>query len=161
MAQPSLETFQYAEPESFVVRVGTGTGTVGMLHQIKSVTGTTTAEIPSSDVRRIGDSTATVIRSTPKYNSSCEIEWFDEPDIEDWLALTGQSSPTAGVSINAATTVTVQIELYVSGTLTLWHYLTGAFVTSDTFPRVDADNTVTSNTMTLESDAKWIHKTAA
>lgn len=161
MAQPSLETFQYAEPENFVVRVGTGTGTVGMLHQVKSVTGTSTADYPKQTVRRIGESVANTLRGTPEYNSTCEITWYDEPDIEDWMALTGTSSPSAGVKIDATTTVTVQIELYVSGTLTLWHYLTGAFVTSDTFPTVDADTTPITNTIRLESDVRWVHKTSA
>ena len=161
MAQPTIETFQYAEPESFVVRVGTGTGTIGMLHQIKSISGTTTADYPSTDVRRIGDSVATTLRGTPKYNSTCEIEWWNEPDIEDWLALAGQATPASGVSIDVADTVTIRVEEYVAGTLTLWHTLTGAFVTSDTFPRVDAETTPVSHTMTLESDAKWIHTTAS
>lgn len=161
MAQPTLETFQYAEPEEFVVRVGTGTGTVGMLHQIKSVSGTTTATKPSTSVRRIGDSNATVLRGTPEYRSTCEITWWDEPDIEDWLALSGQSSPTTGVSIDANDTVTLQVEQYVSGTLTVWHYLPSAWVSNDAFPTVDADTTPVSNSMTLESDARWVHKTAS
>lgn len=161
MAQPTLETFQYAEPEEFVVRVGTGTGTVGMLHQIKSVSGTSTASKSKTSVRRIGDSEATVIVGTPEYNSTCEIVWWEEPDIEDWLALAGQSSPASGVSIDANDKVTVQVERYVSGTLTLWHYLTGAWVSNDAFPNVDADTTPVSNTMTLESEARWVHKTAS
>lgn len=161
MAQPSLETFQYSEPESFVVRVGTGTGTVGMLHQVKSVSGVTNSDVPKSTVRRIGESTATTLRGTPEYNSTCEITWYDEPDIEDWLALTATATPASGVRIDSSATVTVQIELYVSGTLTLWHYLTGAFVTSDTFPTVDADTTPITNTIRLESDARWMHKTAS
>lgn len=161
MAQPALETFQYAEPDEFVVRVGTGTGTVGMLHQIKSVSGTTTASKPSTSVRRIGDSSATIIRGTPEYNSTCEITWFEEPDIEDWLALAGQSTPASGVSIDANDTVTIQVERYVGGTLTLWHYLTGAWVTNDAFPNVDADTTPVTNTMSLESEVQWVHKTAS
>lgn len=161
MTQPSLETFQYAEPEEFVVRVGTGTGTVGMLHQIKSISGTTTASKPSTSVRRVGDSSATVIRGTPEYHSTCEVTWWEEPDIEDWLALAGQASPASGVSIDANDTVTIQVERYVSGTLTLWHYLTAAWVSNDAFPTVDADTTPVSNSMTLESDNPWVHKTAS
>lgn len=161
MAQPSLETFQYSEPESFVVRVGTGTGTVGMLHQVKSVTCTTNSDYPKTTVRRIGEATATTLRGTPEYNSTCEITWYDEPDVEDWLALAGQSSPSSGVSLDVTDTVTVQVELYVSGTLTLWHYLTGAWVATDTFPTVDADTTPITNSIRLESDARWVHKTAS
>lgn len=161
MAQPSLETFQYAEPDEFVVRVGTGTGTVGMLHQIKSIAGTTTASKPKTTVRRIGDSNATVIEGAPEYESTCEVTWWEEPDIEDWLALSGQSSPASGVTIDANDTVTVQVERYVGGTLTLWHYLTGASVANDAFPTVDADTTPVSNTMSLRSTARWTHKTAS
>lgn len=161
MAQPSLETFQYSEPESFVVRVGTGTGTVGMLHQVKSVSGATTVSRPKTTVRRIGEAVANVFRGTPELASTCSITWYDEPDIEDWLALAGESSPSAGVSIDGNSSVTVQVELYVGGTLTLWHYLTGCVVTTDTFPVVDADTTPITNTIELESDVAWVHKTAS
>lgn len=161
MAQPTLETFQYAEPDEFVVRVGTGTGTVGMLHQIKSIAGTTTATKSQQTVRRIGDTQATTIESTPEYQSTCEITWWEEPDIEDWLAIAGQSSPASGVTIDANDTVTIQVERYVGGTLTLWHYLPGAWVTNDAFPTVDADTTPVSNTISLQSTARWTHKTAS
>lgn len=160
MAQPTMETFQYTEPENYIVRVGTGTGTVGMLHQVKSVSGTTNADYPKQSIRRLGDATAATIRGTPEYNSTCAIEFFDESDVEDWLAVTGQATPSGGVSLDVTDTVTIQVELYVGGTLTKWHYLTGAWVESDTFT-MDADTVPVMGSISLVSDAKWITKTAS
>lgn len=160
MTQPAMETFQYTEPENYIVRVGTGTGTVGMLHQVKSVSGSTTADYPKQSVRRLGDSAATTIRGTPEYNSTCAIEFYDEADVEDWLALTGQAGPTGGVSLDVTDTVTIQVELYVSGTLTKWHKLTSAWVESDSFT-MDADTSPIMGSINLVSDAKWTTYTAS
>jgi HK97 family phage portal protein len=80
--------------------------------------------------------------------------------VYDVSTLTGQTVPSGGVSLDVLDTVTVQIELYVSGTLTKWHYLTGCWVESDSFT-FDADTTPVMGSISLVSDAKWITTTSS
>jgi hypothetical protein len=153
MPQPNLAAFQYSVPERFVVLVGTN-----VLNQVKSISGSTEADVPETVVRRIGEATAYTIRRAPQYSSTAEIELYDEIDLQDWLRLTGNASATAGASIDVNNTVTITVELYnAAGDKKAWHVLQGAYVTADTFPRVDADTSPATATIRLQSDSKWVH----
>jgi hypothetical protein len=156
MAQPTLAAFQYSSSDRFVVLVGTT-----VLNQVKSITGETTVDYPETTVRRIGDAQAYLLYRTPSYQSTCEIELYDEIDLQDWLALTGNTSATSGASIDVTKTVTITVELYDNaGTKKRWHVLSGAWVASDTFPRVDADTMPASSTIRLQSAGRWVHYTS-
>lgn len=153
MPQPNLAAFQYSPPERFVVLVGTN-----VLNQVKSISGETTVDIAKETVRRIGDAMAYTLSSTPSYSSTCEIELFYEIDLQDWLRLTGNTSATSGAMVDATKTVTITVEVYDNaGNKKAWHVLANAYVTSDTFPRVDADTTPATNTIRLESNERWVH----
>lgn len=153
MPQPNLAAFQYSVPERFVVLVGTT-----VLNQVKSISGETTVDYPDTTVRRVGDAVAYSIRRTPRYSSTCEIELYDEIDLQDWLKLTGNTSAMSGASIDVTKLVNITVELYDNaGVKKRWHVLSNAWVTSDTFPRVDADTVPATATIRLQSDERWVH----
>lgn len=109
MPQPALPTFDYRLPQYFVVRIGTGTGTVGVLGQVKSVSGRTTANRNKQTFPRVGSSTIPTAYSAADYESTCDILLYAQGTPTDYLAATGDSSPA---TLDVANTVTIRVEVY-------------------------------------------------
>ncbi len=160
MALPSLATFDYREPENFIVRIGTATGTstAGVLSQVRSVSGRTTANRTKKTFRRVGSSTAASEFGSADYASTCDITFWSQTDLVDYMLATGDTSPA---SLDVETPVQINVEMYDSaGALTVTWKLTGAAPVEGGFD-VDADGDAGTDTVRYESTAKWIATVAA
>ena len=154
MALPALATFDYREPENFIVRIGTATGTstAGVLSQVRTVSGRTTANRTKKTFRRVGSSTATTDFGSADYSSTCDITFWSQTDLVDYLAATGDTSPA---SLDVDTTVQINVEMYDSvGALTVTWKLLAAAPMEAGFD-VDADGDAGQDTLRFESVNKW------
>lgn len=157
MAQPTNDSFSWAVPERFVVRIGTastitGTGTGGMLQQIKSIKGETTGDKPVRSVRRLGAS-PTQAFALASYQSTCTIVPLASLTEADYMTATGDASPA---EMNSDLAVNIQAQLYSdAGALKVTRHLIDAYMTKDSWG-VDADNDNAENGFDFVSANKWI-----
>lgn len=154
MAVPTLPSFDYREPENFVVRIGTasGTSTSGILGQIRSVSGRTTANRSKKTFRRVGSATATTEFGSADYSSTCDITFWSQTDLVDYLAATGDATPA---TLDVDNAVTISVEMYdAAGNSSVVWRLTGAAPMEGGFD-IDADGDAGSDTVRFESTDKW------
>ena len=161
MAQPALETFQYAAPENIQVRIGTSsvitltTDTTLILNQIRSVSGRTTADKPKRTIRRLGGS-PNIYYGNAEYESTCDIELIVEPDAEDYLVATNDTTPA---ELAGDTATNIQIMVYnTTGDLKVVRHLISAYPVDDGFDAT-ADADTATMTLSFRSANKWITTT--
>ncbi len=158
MAQPTLETFQYAAPENIQVRIGTSsvitatTDTSNILNQVRSVSGRTTADKPKRSIKRLGGSPS-IYYGKAEYESTFDIELIVEPDAEDYLVATNDSTPA---ELTADTATNIQVLVYdTSGNLKVVRHLIDAYPVDDGFDAT-ADADTATMTVSFKSANKWI-----
>lgn len=158
MAQPSLPSFDYRAPENFIVRIGTGTGTNGVLGQVKSVSGRTTANRTKRVYRRVGSSIAVSKFGTPDYQSTCDLTLYSQNAAIEYMSATGDASPA---ELDVENEVTIRVEVYDDGgAISHSWQLDGAAPVESGFD-VDSEATEGTTPLRFESANKWVLTTGA
>lgn len=161
MAFPTIATFDYREPDVYVVKFGTSlaaaTALATGLGQVKSISGRTTGTQNKKTFRRLSSATATTAYGSIEYSSTFEIQLYAEDDNTDLLALLQDATPSE-LTTNPTAPLTILVEVYnsiSSGTLKHYWYLDSALPIETGFD-VDADGDAGMTPIRFESTSKWI-----